>query len=80
MRLKQNSRRIVPVSLTLSLIHIFAWMRSCYFISATGHPALSVPGGFTTTGLPVGLQIVGRYRDELGILQLGHALYTQAGF
>lgn len=53
-----------------------AWMRSCYSISATGHPALSAPAGFTQTGLPVGLQIVGRYRDELGILQLAHALYS----
>jgi amidase len=49
------------------------WMRSCYLISATGHPAISVPGGFTPEGLPVGIQIVGRYRDELGVLQIAHA-------
>jgi amidase len=53
------------------------WMRSCYLISATGHPAISVPGGFTPEGLPVGIQIIGRYRDELGVLQLAHA-YEQA--
>ena len=35
------------------------WMRSCTVISATGCPALSVPGGFTPDGLPVGLQIIG---------------------
>ena len=49
------------------------WMRSCYFITVTGLPAISVPCGFTEDGLPVGLQIVGRSRDELGVLQLAHA-------
>ena len=49
------------------------WMKSCYFITVTGHPAISVPGGFSSGGLPVGLQIVGRYRDDLGVLQLAHA-------
>ncbi len=34
------------------------WMRSCTLISATGCPALSVPGGFTPDGLPVGLQVI----------------------
>lgn len=49
------------------------WMRSCYFITVTGLPAISVPCGFTEDGLPVGLQIVGRNRDELGVLQLAYA-------
>ena len=49
------------------------WMKSCYYITITGHPAISVPCGFTPEGLPVGVQIVGRYRDEFGVLQLAHA-------
>jgi amidase len=49
------------------------WMKSCYYITITSHPAVSVPAGFTEDGLPVGLQIVGRYRDDLGVLQLAHA-------
>lgn len=49
------------------------WMKSCYFISLTALPAMSVPAGFTPGGLPVGLQIVGRYRDERSVLALGHA-------
>jgi amidase len=49
------------------------WMRSCSRITVTGHPAISVPCGFTPDGLPVGVQIVGRYRDELGLLQFAHA-------
>jgi amidase len=56
------------------------WMKSCYFISATGHPALSVPAGFTVEGLPIGLQIVGRHQDDLGVLQLGHAFESATGF
>lgn len=43
----------------------------------TGHPALSVPCGFTADGLPVGLQLTGRAFDEGTLLQLGHA-YEQA--
>jgi amidase len=49
------------------------WMRSCYYISVTGHPAISVPCGFTPEGLPVGVQIVGRHQDEMGVLQLAYA-------
>ena len=49
------------------------WMKSCYYISTVGHPALSVPGGFTASGLPVGVQIVGRHHDDWGVLQLGYA-------
>ena len=49
------------------------WMKSCYYISTVGHPAMSVPGGFTSSGLPVGVQIVGRHHDDWGVLQLGFA-------
>ena len=51
------------------------WMKSCYWITVTSHPAISVPAGFTDDPipLPVGLQIVGRYRDDFGVLQLAHA-------
>jgi amidase len=55
------------------------WMRSAYLVSATGHPALSVPGGFTPDGLPVGLQIVGPHRGELAVLQAGHAFEQATG-
>jgi amidase len=49
------------------------WMKSCYFISVLGNPALSVPCGFTAEGLPVGLQVVARHQDDWGLLQIGHA-------
>ena len=50
------------------------WMRSAYVISVLRVPAASVPCGFTMGGLPVGLQVVGRPGDDLGVLQLSHAL------
>jgi amidase len=56
------------------------WMKSCYYITVTGHPAISVPCGFTPEGLPVGIQIVGRHRDDLGVLQLARAFERATGF
>jgi amidase len=49
------------------------WMMSCSLITLTGHPAISVPCGFTADGLPVGLQIVGPYRGEFELLQFAYA-------
>jgi len=51
------------------------WMKTCWYITVTSHPAISVPAGFTGDDppLPVGLQVVGRYRDDFGVLQLAHA-------
>lgn len=49
------------------------WMRSAYYISITGLPAISVPCGFTPEGLPVGVQIVGRHHQDFSVLQLAHA-------
>ena len=51
-----------------------AWMRSCYRITITGHPALSLPCAFTDGGLPVGLQIVGKYRGERDLLAFARML------
>ncbi|MCA1554012.1 MAG: amidase, partial [Chloroflexi bacterium] len=56
------------------------WMKSCYYITVTGHPAISVPCGFTPEGLPVGVQIVGRHQDELGVLQLAFAFEQATQF
>ncbi|PMP87415.1 MAG: amidase [Chloroflexus aggregans] len=53
------------------------WMRSCYYISVCNVPAISVPAGFTRDGLPVGIQIIGRPRADLSVLQLAYA-YEQA--
>src|SRR5262249_39583677 len=45
--------------------------------SLAGVPALSVPCGFTTGGLPIGLQLIGRRFEEATVLRAGHA-YEQA--
>ena len=49
------------------------WMRSCWYVTLTACPAISVPAGFTARGLPVGLQIVGPHRGDWRVLQLAHA-------
>ena len=56
------------------------WMKSCYYISVTGLPAISVPGGFTEAGLPVGIQIVGRHQEDLAVLQLAQAFESETGY
>jgi amidase len=56
------------------------WMKSCCRVTVTGCPAISVPCGFTEEGLPVGVQIVGRQRDDFGVLQLAHAFEQATGF
>lgn len=58
-----------------------AWMKSAYYISVTGNPAISVPCAFSSAGLPIGMQIVGRHHDDWGVLQLAYAFEqaTQIG-
>jgi len=57
-----------------------AWMRSCTLITPTGCPALSVPGGATADGLPVGLQVVGPPRADRRVLEVGHAFEQATRF
>jgi amidase len=49
------------------------WFFLTYAISVIGLPAISVPCGFTRSGLPVGLQIVGRRRQEAAVLRAAAA-------
>jgi amidase len=46
----------------------------------SGHPTLTLPGGFTTDGMPTGFQIVGRAFDEAAILAAGHAYQNATGW
>ncbi|WP_082590510.1 amidase [Agromyces sp. Soil535] len=47
----------------------YTWQRSCIRITSTAMPALSLPAGFTRNGLPVGAQLVARYRAEGALLR-----------
>jgi amidase len=49
------------------------WMRSAYFVTVTGCPAISVPAGFTPQGWPVGIQIVVPHNQERRLLEVAHA-------
>jgi len=54
------------------------WFFLTYGVSVTGLPAISVPCGFTQGGLPVGLQIVGRRRQEAAVLTAAAAFEAAA--
>lgn len=58
----------------------FLWQRLACRVTMTGHPVLVTPGGFTATGLPFGLQIVGRSHGDHALLSLGKALEDATGW
>jgi Asp-tRNA(Asn)/Glu-tRNA(Gln) amidotransferase A subunit family amidase len=67
--LKKNPETLRPAELVL--------LRNTRPFNVWGLPTISVPCGFTKSGLPIGLQIAGpRWREDL-VLRLGHA-YEQA--
>ena len=55
------------------------WMRSCSRITVTAHPSVSVPAGFTADGLPIGLQLVGRYGADVWLLAVAQAVTAVLG-
>ncbi len=54
------------------------WTAFTYPFNITGHPAATVPAGFAGDGLPVGLQIAGRWRDDAGVLRASAAFESLA--
>ena len=56
------------------------WMSVCCMISATGLPAISIPGGFTTENLPVGIQLVGKPRGDIELLKIAHLFESETNF
>jgi aspartyl-tRNA(Asn)/glutamyl-tRNA(Gln) amidotransferase subunit A len=52
------------------------WTAFTYPFNITGQPAATVPCGFAGDGLPVGLQIVGRWRDDAAVLRASAAFET----
>jgi len=62
------------------LRHIIDYLTITYTISLTGLPALSMPCGWTKSGLPVGMQLVGPPHSEAALLQFAYLLQTVLGF
>jgi aspartyl-tRNA(Asn)/glutamyl-tRNA(Gln) amidotransferase subunit A len=56
------------------------WAGYLYPFNLTGNPALSVPCGFTTAGLPVGLQLVGAYHDEQRLIDVAQVIESAGGW
>ncbi|MFP3395536.1 amidase [Brevibacterium sp. H602] len=56
-----------------------AWVDSTTLISATGCPALSVPAGFSSTGLPIGMQIIGPVGGDATVLRVARSFEAATG-
>ena len=63
----------------VAMPHYLGWMRVCSRITVSAHPVAAVPAGFTAGGLPVGLQLVGRYRGDRRLLEHAAAWEAAAG-
>ncbi len=55
-----------------------SWVMLTYAFTVVGLPAISIPCGFTRDGLPVGLQLAGRWRDEATVLRAAAAFESAA--
>ncbi len=64
----------LPTPPTHTHRNIVSWVYYTYPFNLTGHPAASVPVGFTNEGLPIGLQVVAGTKKEALLLQLSHQL------
>lgn len=49
------------------------WMECVIYATFAGLPCISIPCGFNAAGMPMGMQIIGKPQDDLGVLQLAHA-------
>jgi amidase len=63
----------------VAMPHYLGWMRVCSRITVSAHPVAAVPAGFTGDGLPVGMQLVGRYRGDRRLLDIAAAWESASG-
>lgn len=50
------------------------WGGFAFLANMTGQPAASIPAGFSASGLPVGVQVTGRWQDDVTVMRVCHAL------
>lgn len=65
--------QVAPDPAAMDLADMLAWTPFSFPFNATGHPAASVPCGYSADGLPIGLQIVGRLHEDQTVLQAAAA-------
>jgi amidase len=63
----------------VAMPHYLGWMRVCSRITVSAHPVVAIPAGFTDSGLPVGMQFVGRYGDDRRLLEYAAAWEAASG-
>ena len=56
------------------------WLRFSFLATTTALPAISMPVGFTASGMPVGVQLIGPPRGEAKLLQVARAVEVAVGF
>lgn len=62
-----------PTKINGKMVSPTAWMPFTAVFNITGHPAASIPCGWSYEGLPIGMQIVGNRFDDLTVLQVSKA-------
>ena len=55
-----------------------SWLMTAAAISLTGCPSLAIPCSMSKDGLPIGIQIIGKRRNEGQVLNLGHKFQKQS--
>ncbi len=56
------------------MTHYMDWLKFSFLASTLGLPAMSVPIGFTSAGVPMGIQLIGRNRGEAALLGVAKAI------
>ena len=71
---------IVTLNGTRAMDTYHRWMEVVTPGTLSGCPVISLPVGFDARGLPMGMQIIGRPRDDLSVLQLTHLYESLSPF
>jgi aspartyl-tRNA(Asn)/glutamyl-tRNA(Gln) amidotransferase subunit A len=67
---RSTPEKVNQIAIDDNFANMLAWTPYTYIFNLTGHPAASIPSGWSNTGLPIGLQIIGQRFDELTLLQV----------